>query len=318
MKLSIIIPLFNEEKSLNELYNKIFYVCNSNQISYEIWFIDDGSTDNSWNKIINLAKKNNNVKGIKFFKNYGKSQALNSAFKKVKGEIIITMDADLQDSPDEIPEFIRMIEKENFDLVCGWKKKRFDNKITKNFPSKLFNMVASRLFKISLHDFNCGLKAYKKEVIKNIELHEDMHRYIPVLAKNAGFNKIAEKIIIHHPRIYGVSKYGIERFSRGFLDLITLWFINKFITKPMYFFGLFGTVMFIFGFFTTIGIGIHKLLVVFYFKEKERLITNNPWFYLSLLFMILGTQLFIAAFISEIIIRNKEKKNSYLIESIIE
>ena len=309
MKLSIVIPLFNEEKSLNELYQRIVNVCNINKISYEIWFVDDGSTDNSWNKIINFNKKNKKVKGIKLLKNYGKSQALNSAFKKVQGDIIITMDADLQDFPEEIPDFIYLIDNKKFDLVCGWKKKRFDNKITKNIPSKLFNIVVSKISGISIHDFNCGLKAYKKEVIKTIDIYGDMHRYIPVLVKNAGFLKITEKIVNHQKRVYGKSKFGVERFMRGFLDLITLWFINKFAIRPMHFFGLFGTLMFIIGFFSAITIGVNKLYIIYSLKMKERLITDNPWFYISLLCMMLGSQFFIAAFISEMIIRNKRKKN---------
>lgn len=317
MKLSVIVPLFNEEKSLDELYKRIVSVCNSHFISYEIWFIDDGSTDGSWSKIIEFSKINCQVKGIKFLKNYGKSQALHSAFKKVNGEIVITLDADLQDFPEEIPELIEMIEKENFDLVSGWKKKRFDNELTKNLPSKLFNIVARKISGIYIHDFNCGLKAYKKQVVKNIEIRGDMHRYIPLLVKQAGFQKIGEKVVRHQPRIYGVSKFGTERFIRGFLDLITLWFINKFATRPMHFFGLFGTLMFCAGFISLLVIGLHKLLMVFYYNEKAKLVHDNPWFYISMVCMILGTQLFIAAFISEIIVRTYYKKTHYLIEKSI-
>lgn len=318
VKLSVVIPLFNEEKSLNELYRRIVAVCISHHISYEIWFVDDGSTDKSWNQIIELSKIDSKVKGIKFLKNYGKSRALHSAFKKVNGEIIITMDADLQDFPEEIPEMIEMIEKKDFDLVSGWKKMRFDNQLTKNLPSKLFNTVARKLSGIFIHDFNCGLKAYKKKVVKNINIQGDMHRYIPVLAKQAGFEKIGEKIVLHQPRIHGVSKFGTERFIRGFLDLITLWFVNKFATQPMHFFGLFGTLMFISGFLSASGIGINKLLMIFYYNEKARLVTDNPWFYISLVCMILGTQLFIAGFIGEIIVRTSQnKKKDYSIEAII-
>lgn len=321
MKLSIVIPLLNEEDSLNELYQRIVLVCEKHDISYEIWFVDDGSTDGSWNKIVEFSKINNHVRAIKFLKNYGKSQALSSAFEKVNGDIVITMDADLQDFPEQIPDLIHMIEIENFDLVSGWKKYRFDNKLTKNLPSKLFNILARKISGIPLHDFNCGLKAYKKKVVKNIHFYGDMHRYIPLLAKELGFSNIGEKIVPHQSRIYGVSKFGIDRFLKGFLDLITVWFIINFFTKPMHFFGLFGSFMMIIGFFFAIGIGIYKFFFFFYYHEKTCLIIYNPFFYISLACIILGIQFFVAAFISEIIVRsmhNKNNKKSYFIDMVID
>lgn len=317
MNVSLVIPLLNEQDSLNELYNRIVTTCKSNNLSYEIIFIDDGSTDNSWNIIEGFSKQDENVKGIKFIKNYGKSQALHAAFQKANGEVVITMDADLQDFPEEIPELYKLIKTDNFDLVSGWKRKRFDNKLTKNLPSKLFNAAARKLSGIHLHDFNCGLKAYKNQVVKNVDVHGDMHRYIPVLAKHAGFSNITEKVVPHQARIHGVSKFGAERFVRGFLDLITLWFVHKFGSRPMHFFGAVGTLMFLFGFFAAFGLGINKLLLVFYFKEKARLITDNPWFFISLVTMILGTQLFIAAFLGELIVRSKRERKDYSIEKTI-
>lgn len=323
MKLSIVIPLFNEEESLNELYKRIVLVCNDHNISYEIWFIDDGSTDGSWNKILELSKLNHRVRAIKFLKNCGKSQALSSAFEKVNGEIVITMDADLQDFPEEIPDLINMIEVHNFDLVSGWKKDRFDNKLTKHLPSKLFNIVVRKISGIPLHDFNCGLKAYKQKVVKNINFYGDMHRYIPLLAKELGFAHIGEKIVSHQSRLYGVSKFGIDRFVKGFLDLIILFFIIKYANRPMYFFGLLGILMFLISFVALFVIKIHNFILIWYYHEKVCLISDNPWFYIFLICIMLAIQLFIAAFISEIIMRfihtnNKRNKKSYFIDAIID
>lgn len=320
MKLSVVIPLFNEEESLNELYERIVLVCNKYKISYEIWFIDDGSTDNSWDRIIEFCKINNKVKAIKFLKNCGKSEALSSAFDRVNGDIVITMDADLQDFPEEIPDLINMIEINNFDLVSGWKKNRFDHKLTKNFPSKLFNFLARKISGIPLHDFNCGLKAYKKQVVKSINFYGDMHRCIPLLVKEFGFSNIGEKIVSHQSRIYGVSKFGKDRFIKAFLDLIILWVIMKFSIRPMYFFGLFGIIMFIIGFFSAIIIGLYKFFI-FYYQNKSCLIIDNPWFYIFLGSIILGIQFFVAAFMSEMILRFiniKNNKRSYFIDIIID
>ncbi len=288
MDISVVIPLLNEEESLQELYDWIARVMQSNRYSYEIVFVDDGSTDNSWKIIEALSQKDPNVKGIKFQQNFGKSQALNAAFKKVKGDVVITMDADLQDSPDEIPELFNLIKEKDFDLISGWKKKRYDSKIRKNIPSKLFNAVARKSSGLKLHDFNCGLKAYKNEVVKNIDVNGEMHRYIPVLAKNAGFTKIDEKVVAHQARKYGVTKFGMERFINGFLDLITLWFLSKFGKRPMHLFGLIGTLMFIVGFSFALYLGIDKL----FFNPSGRLITERPQFYIALVTMIIGTQFF--------------------------
>lgn len=312
MNLSIIIPLFNEEDSINELYTWIIRVVEAEEYSYEIFFIDDGSTDNSWNKISDLAKKNINVKGIRFIKNFGKSQALHAGFDKAKGDIVITMDADLQDSPDEIPLLYNMILKENFDLISGWKKKRYDSKLFKNLPSKIFNWAARKTSGLALNDFNCGLKAYKNIVIKNIEVSGEMHRYIPVLAKNAGFEKIGEKIVKHQSRKYGETKFGMERFTNGFLDLVTIWFLSRFGKRPMHLFGTLGSFMFVIGFFSAGFIGFVKLYKLFYGLHYD-LVTNNPWFYISLATMIIGTQLFLAGFLGEIILRTKGNENHYKI-----
>lgn len=309
MDISVVIPLLNEEESITELHNWIAKVMQSNCYSYEILFIDDGSTDNSWGIIESLAKENENVKGIRFQKNYGKSQALNAGFKEVIGDVIITMDADLQDSPDEIPELFNLIKKENFDLISGWKKKRFDSKIKKNIPSKLFNAAARKTSGVKLHDFNCGLKAYKKEVVKNIDVRGEMHRYIPVLAKNAGFTKIDEKVVSHQARKYGVTKFGMDRFINGFLDLITIWFLSKFGKRPMHLFGMLGTLMFIIGFCFAFFLGIDKL----FFNPLGRLITERPQFYIALTTMIIGTQFFLAGFLGEIILRTKPNTNNYSI-----
>jgi glycosyltransferase involved in cell wall biosynthesis len=309
MDISIVIPLLNEDESLNELHDWIVKVMQFNRYSYELLFIDDGSTDDSWKVIESLSEKNPNVKGIRFQKNYGKSQALNAGFKEVAGDVVITMDADLQDSPDEIPELYNLIKSGNFDLVSGWKKKRFDSKIRKNIPSKLFNAAARKTSGLKLHDFNCGLKAYRNEVVKNIDVNGEMHRYIPVLAKNAGFNKITEKIVAHQARKYGVTKFGMERFINGFLDLITIWFLSKFGKRPMHLFGLLGTLTFFIGFCFALYLGIDKL----FFNPTGRLITNRPQFYLAIVAMIIGTQLFLAGFLGEILLRTKSETKRYTI-----
>jgi glycosyltransferase involved in cell wall biosynthesis len=309
MDKSIVIPLLNEDESLNELHDWIVKVMQSNRFSYELLFIDDGSTDDSWKVIKSLSEKNPNVKGIRFQKNYGKSQALNAGFKQVTGDVVITMDADLQDSPDEIPELFNLIKSGDFDLVSGWKKKRFDSKIRKNIPSKLFNAAARKTSGLKLHDFNCGLKAYKNEVIKNIDVNGEMHRYIPVLAKNAGFNKITEKVVAHQARKYGVTKFGMERFINGFLDLITIWFLSKFGKRPMHLFGLLGTLTFFIGFCFAFFLGIDKL----FFNPTGRLITDRPQFYLAIVAMIIGTQLFLAGFLGELILRTKSDTKRYTI-----
>ena len=309
MNLTLIIPLLNEQESLPELHQWIVKVMTANNFSYEILFIDDGSTDNSWQTIEALSKKDENVKGIRFLRNYGKSQALHAGFAQAKGDVIITMDADLQDSPDEIPELYNLIIKENYDLVSGWKKKRYDSVVFKNIPSKLFNWAARKTSGVKLHDFNCGLKAYKNNVVKNIEVSGEMHRYIPVLAKNAGFGKIGEKIVIHQARKYGNSKFGMSRFINGFLDLITIWFISKFGKRPMHLFGLLGTIMFLIGFCLALYLGIDKMFI----HKTSRLITNRPQFYIALTAMIIGTQLFLAGFLGEIILRTKNNEERYKI-----
>lgn len=316
MNLSIVIPLLNEEESLEELFSRIKSVCENRQLSYEIWFIDDGSTDMSWPIIQNLSLQYPEIHGIKFSRNYGKSQALHAAFEKVKGDVIITMDADLQDFPEEIPELYEKIVSENYDIVSGWKKKRFDNVMTKNLPSKLFNSAARKLSGVELHDFNCGLKAYKKQVVKSIDVYGDMHRYIPVLAANAGFRKITEKEVQHQARPYGTSKFGTERFVRGFLDLVTLWFVSRFGGRPMHFFGAVGTLMFSFGFLSAFWLGISKLIDVSR-GIYGHLLANNPWFFIALTMMILGTLLFIAGFLGEMMIRNNRDHKNYYIEEIL-
>lgn len=309
MQLSIIIPLFNEEESLEELNEAIEKVVSNMDIDYEVIYIDDGSTDNSWNIITNLSEKSFNLKGIKFLRNFGKSQALCAGFDAALGKVVITMDADLQDDPNEIPFLFDKIYNENFDLVSGWKKKRFDSIIFKNFPSKIFNWAARKTSGIKLNDFNCGIKAYKKAVIKEIKLTGGMHRYIPVLAKNAGFKNISEKIVKHHPRKHGKTKYGADRFIKGFLDLITLWFIHKFGKRPMHFFGLIGTFMLLIGFFFSLFLGIEKLFI----ETSGRLITERPEFYIALATMIIGSQFFLAGFLGEIILRNKKIGKQYII-----
>lgn len=309
MQLSIIIPLFNEEESLEELNKAIKKAVSNMDIDFEVIYIDDGSTDNSWNIITNLSEKSFNLKGIKFLRNFGKSQALCAGFDAASGKVVITMDADLQDDPNEIPSLFDKIYNENFDLVSGWKKKRFDSIIFKNFPSKIFNWAARKTSGIKLNDFNCGIKAYKKAVIKEIKLTGGMHRYIPVLAKNAGFKNISEKIVKHHPRKHGKTKYGADRFIKGFLDLITLWFIHKFGKRPMHFFGLIGTFMLLIGFFFSLFLGIEKLFI----ETSGRLITERPEFYIALATMIIGSQFFLAGFLGEIILRNKKIGKQYII-----
>ena len=308
MDLSIVIPLLNEEESLPELAAWIERVMLANNYSYEIIMIDDGSTDNSWKVIDGLRGRNNHIKGIKLQRNYGKSAALNEGFKAAQGAVVITMDADMQDSPDEIPELRKMLLEGDFDIVSGWKKKRYDNKLTKNIPSKLFNAAARSMSKIKLHDFNCGLKAYKKKVVKCIEVYGEMHRYVPVLAKWAGFNKITEKVVEHRPRKYGITKFGWTRFVNGFLDLMTIFFMGKFGKRPMHFFGLWGTVSFLFGLIIFIYLSISK-----FFLDKVGM-TTRPLFFFAILSMIIGTQLFLAGFIGELISRNSAERNSYLIE----
>lgn len=309
MNLSIVIPLLNEQESLNELHHWIAAVMQSNGFSYEIIFIDDGSTDGSWNTIMELSTKNPQVKGIRFLQNFGKSQALHAGFEKAAGDVVITMDADLQDNPEEIPELYNLIMKGNHDLVSGWKKKRYDSTLTKNLPSKLFNFAARKTSAVKLHDFNCGLKAYKNEVVKSIEVTGEMHRYIPVLAKNAGFNKITEKVVQHQARKYGTTKFGVNRFMNGFLDLITLWFLSRFGKRPMHLFGAWGAMILFIGFLLTIYLGIDKL----FFNPGGRLLTDRPQFYLALIAMVIGSQLFLAGFLGEIILRNNKHKDNYKI-----
>lgn len=313
MNLSIIIPLLNEQESLPELHSWIVKVMHANNYTYEIIFIDDGSTDASWQTIENLSKENPCVKGIRFLRNFGKSQALHAGFAKAQGDVIITMDADLQDSPDEIPGLFQMITEQDFDLVSGWKKKRYDSVVAKNLPSKLFNWAARKTSGVHLNDFNCGLKAYKNIVIKNIEVSGEMHRYIPVLAKNAGFSKIGEKVVIHQARKYGESKFGMSRFINGFLDLITIWFLSRYGKRPMHFFGAAGVLMFLIGLLSTGFIIVIKLTKLFVFHEPTILVAQNPLFYIALTSMIIGSQLFLAGFLGEIILRTKNNEERYKI-----
>ncbi len=313
MNISVIVPLFNEEESLPKLHEWLVRVMKEHTFSYEIIFVNDGSTDSSWSVIQALAKADKNVHGICFRRNYGKSAALHCGFQKAQGDVVITMDADLQDSPDEIPELYRMITEEDYDLVSGWKQKRYDNKFTKNLPSKLFNATARRVTGLQLHDMNCGLKAYRLEVVKNIEVFSEMHRYIPYLAKSAGFTKIGEKVVQHRKREFGTSKFGINRFVNGYLDLMTLWFLNKFGKQPMHFFGLMGSLMFFIGFVAiciVIGLKIHALCTV----GTSMLLGQNAYFQVSMLMMILGTVLFLAGFIGELVLRNSERRNEYQIK----
>ena len=314
MNLSILIPLLNEEESLKELYTWIIKVMQEHNYTYEIIFLDDGSTDDSWNIIEGFAQENPHVKGVRFMKNFGKSQALHAGFAKAKGDVIITMDADLQDSPEEIHGLYEMITKGKYDLVSGWKKKRYDSVVAKNLPSKLFNWAARKTSGVELNDFNCGLKAYKNVVVKNIEVSGEMHRYIPVLAKNAGFGKIGEKVVQHQARKYGETKFGMERFINGFLDLITIWFLSRFGKRPMHLFGAMGSLMFIIGFLLAGYIGVSKLYHM-YNDMRYNLVTSNPWFYIALTTMVLGTQLFLAGFLGEIILRTKNNEERYKVSS---
>lgn len=308
MDISVVIPLLNEEESLPELSEWITRVVTAHKLTYEVIFIDDGSTDSSWEVIQNVAAHNQHFKGIKFQRNYGKAAALNEGFKAAKGDVIITMDADMQDSPDEIPELRNMIAIEGYDIVSGWKKKRYDNTLTKNLPSKLFNAAARGASGIKLHDFNCGLKAYRKKVVKSVEVYGEMHRYIPVLAKNAGFRKIGEKVVEHRARKYGVTKFGWNRFINGFLDLLTLSFVSKFGKRPMHFFGLYGTLCFL------VGLGISLYLILSKLFLDDFALTNKPVFFIALAIMVIGMQLFLAGFIAELISRNSPERNTYLIE----
>ena len=311
MQISVVIPLYNEEDSLIELHGKIVSNLENFFIDYEIIFIDDGSIDSSWSVIKNLCLSSKKTKGVQFLTNYGKSMALSEGFKLAKGKIVVTMDADLQDDPKEIIPLYEMITENNFDLVSGWKKKRYDSLIFKNLPSKLFNFAARLSSGISLNDFNCGIKVYKSDVVKEIELTSGMHRYIPVLAKKSGFHKIGEKIVEHHPRVHGSTKYGPDRFVKGFLDLITLSFFNRFGKRPMHFFGLFGTLILVVGFLFSVYLGVDKLFI----NTSGRLITERPEFYISLASMIIGSQFFLAGFLGELILRNSKKTKNYKIKS---
>lgn len=313
MDISIIVPSYNEAESLPKLYEWIEKVMRENNFSYEVIFVDDGSTDGSWLVIEELQHKSSTVRGIKFRHNYGKSPALHCGFREAGGEVVITMDADLQDSPEEIPELYHMLIDGNYDLISGWKQKRYDSRLTKNLPSKLYNSTARKVTGLKLHDMNCGLKAYRNEVVKNIEVYGDMHRYIPYLAKNAGFTRIGEKVVQHRKREYGQSKFGMNRFVNGYLDLITLWFLSKFGKKPMHFFGLWGSLMFFLGVIAVIVVGVNKLMAL-YHHVPARLVTDSPYFYLSLVAMILGTLLFLTGFLGELISRNAPERNDYNIE----
>ena len=313
MDISVVIPLYNEEESLPELYAWIERVMQANHFSFEVIFINDGSTDKSWQVIENLSQSSEHVKGIKFRRNYGKSPALYCGFKEAQGDVVITMDADLQDSPDEIPELYRMVMTDGYDLVSGYKQKRYDP-LSKTIPTKLFNATVRKVSGIkNLHDFNCGLKAYRRDVVKNIEVYGEMHRFIPYLAKNAGFDKIGEKVVHHQARKYGKSKFGLNRFVNGYLDLITLWFLNSFGRKPMHVFGFLGTIMFLIGFLAVIIIGADKLIALAH-GVPQRLVTDSPYFYISLTTMLIGTQLFLAGFLGDLISRSSSTRNDYQIE----
>jgi glycosyltransferase involved in cell wall biosynthesis len=316
MDISIVVPLYNEDESLPELISWIELVMNNNNLSFEIILVDDGSTDQSWKVIENLSVNKSFLRGIKFSRNYGKSAALNSGFQIVTGDVVITMDADLQDSPEEIPELYRMIKTEGFDVVSGWKKKRFDP-LSKTIPTKIYNATLRMMSGIKLHDFNCGLKAYKRDVVKCIEVYGEMHRYIPYMAKKAGFRKIGEKVVQHQKRKYGITKFGLERFINGPLDLISIMFISRFGKRPMHFFGSMGTIMFILGFIWATFLGIDKLYTIYIARETARLVTSSPTFYLALTAMIIGTQLFLAGFLGELISRSSTDRNTYLIDKTI-
>lgn len=313
MDISVVVPLYNEVESLPDLTSWIGRVMAANNFSYEVILIDDGSTDGSWELIEQLSRQNPSIKGIKFRRNYGKSAGLFSGFAQAEGNVVITMDADLQDSPDEIPELYRMITEEKFDLVSGWKKKRYDPVLSKNIPSKFYNWTARRMTGIKIHDFNCGLKAYRKQVVKSIEVYGDMHRYIPVLAKWAGFKKIGEKVVQHQERKFGTTKFGMERFIRGPLDLLSVIFISKFSKRPMHFFGVLGVITFLLGFASAIWVGAQKVIHTLNNELAPR-ITQSPYFYLALAAMIIGTQLFLAGFLAELISRNSSERNAYLID----
>ena len=313
MDISVVVPLFNEEESLPELAAWIKRVMEENNFSYEIMMIDDGSRDNSWEVVRKLQKENPLIKGIKFRRNYGKSAALYCGFEAVQGDVVITMDADLQDSPDEIPELFRMIKEDGFDLVSGWKKKRHDPVLTKNLPSKLYNWTVRRMSGIKLHDMNCGLKAYKKNVIKSIEVYGEMHRYIPVLAKWAGYKNIGEKVVMHQERKYGVTKFGLERFVRGPLDLLSVMFISRFVKRPMHFFGVLGALIFIIGFIAAGYLGAQKLILLNQ-GVKGHLVTESPYFYIALTSMIIGAQFFLGGFLGELVSRSSSERNKYQIE----
>ena len=310
MDISVIVPLFNEAESLPVLHEWIVRVMRENNFSYEIIFINDGSTDTSWQVIKQLREQNEHVHGICFRRNYGKSPALFCGFDRAEGNVVITMDADLQDSPDEIPELYRMVMEDGYDLVSGWKQKRYDNTFTKNIPSKIYNATARKVTGLKLHDMNCGLKAYRKEVIKNIEVYGEMHRYIPYLAKNAGYTNIGEKVVIHRKRQYGVSKFGLERFVNGYLDLFSLYFLDKFGKQPMHFFGLWGSVMFLIGFIAVVAVGAMKLIALAK-GIPAPLVTDTPYFYIALTMMLLGTQMFLSGFVGELISRSNAERNKY-------
>jgi glycosyltransferase involved in cell wall biosynthesis len=316
MDISIIIPLYNEEESIPHLIEWLEQVLSAHGYSSEIIMVNDGSSDSSWTVIENLAKENKNIRGISFQRNYGKSAALHCGFQAAQGDVVITMDADLQDSPDEIPELYRMVMNENYDLVSGWKKKRYDNTFTKNIPSKIYNATARKISGVRLHDMNCGLKAYRKEVVKSIEVYGEMHRYIPIIAKWAGFYNIGEKVVEHRARQYGTTKFGLSRFVHGYLDLLTIMFISKFRKSPMHFFGTVGSLMFLLGLVSAVWLGIYKIYCVSK-GIPATLVTNNPYFYIALTAMILGTQLFLAGFLAELISRSAAERNNYLITKTI-
>ena len=313
MDISVVIPLLNEQESLPELYQWLTKVLTAHSYTYEILFVDDGSTDGSWQVIKGLSAADKRVQGIRFLRNYGKSQALNAGFKQAKGEVVITMDGDLQDRPDDITSLYKLITQEGYDLVSGWKKKRYDSVLAKNLPSKLFNWAARKTSGLQLHDFNCGLKAYKNEVVKNIDVSGEMHRYIPVLAKNVGFGRITEKVVQHQARKYGVTKFGMSRFINGFLDLITISFLSHFGKRPMHFFGALGVLMFFIGFLFAVYLGVDKLFI----NTNGRLIANRPEFYIALVTMVIGTQFFIAGFLGEMILRTKNNEERYKIREVL-
>jgi glycosyltransferase involved in cell wall biosynthesis len=316
MDISIVIPLYNEEESVPRLIEWIERVVAEHKYSYEIITVNDGSSDSSWEVIENLARKNKNIKGVSFRRNYGKSAALHCGFQMAQGDVVVTMDADLQDSPDEIPDLYKMIKDENYDLVSGWKKKRYDNTLTKNIPSKIYNATARRISGVKLHDMNCGLKAYRKDVVKSIEVYGEMHRYIPIIAKWAGFSKIGEKVVEHRARQYGTTKFGFNRFIHGYLDLLTIMVISKFRKSPMHFFGTVGSLMFLLGLLAAIWLGVYKIYCVSK-GISAILVADNPYFYIALTAMILGTQLFLAGFLAELISRNASERNNYLINKTI-